>query len=189
MKKLKDNKIFKIVKTILNVLIGAFLVMFFVVVCLQRFSNNRIAILNYRMFTVASGSMKPRYDIGDVLISKEIDTGKIKVGDTVSYLGKSGDFKDKVITHEVIAIEEDSDGKKVYHTKGTANIIEDPVVYADQIYGVVIGKAHILSFIYKIVATKYGMLIIIIPIFYIVGSELLSIMLESEEKKRKKIKE
>lgn len=64
-----------------------FLVAFIVVVCLQRFSDNKISFFNYRMFTVISGSMKPKYDIGDVLISKKEDPSKIKVGDTISYLG------------------------------------------------------------------------------------------------------
>lgn len=183
MNKLKDNKIYKITKTVLNILVAAFLVLFLLVVCLQRFSGNKISILNYRMFTVASGSMVPKYEVGDVLISKEIDTNKIKVGDTISYLGNKGDFKNKVITHEVIAIEE-IDGKKAFHAKGLANIIEDPIVYEDQIYGVVIHRCIILSAIYKLIATEYGMLIIVIPILYIIGSELLSFLLDKEEKKR-----
>lgn len=138
------------------------------------------------MFTVASGSMKPKYDIGDVLISKQIPVHDIKVGDTISYLGKKGDFTNKVITHEVIEIE-NIDNKKVFHTKGIANIIEDPVVYEDQIYGVVIYRAPILSSIYKLVGTKYGMFVIAIPIFYIIGSEILSFLLDKEEKKRNRI--
>ena len=64
-------------------------------------------------------------------------------------------------------------------------MVEDPVVYYDQLYGVIIYKASILSFMYKIISTKYGLfLFIIIPLFYIIGSEILSIMLEKEEKRR-----
>lgn len=184
MKKIKDNKIFRIVKMILNILVGAFLVLFLLVVCLQRFSGNKLSIFNYRMFTVASGSMMPKYEVGDVLISKHVDPGKIKVGNTISYLGQTGDFKDKVITHEVISIEEDVDGRKVFHTKGLSNIIEDPIVYENQIYGVVKYKAVVLSAIYKLIGTQYGILLVAIPILYIVGSELLSFLLENEEKKR-----
>ena len=187
MKKLKDNKIFKITKMVLNILVGTFLVLFLLIVCLQRFSGNKISIFNYRMFTVASGSMVPKYEVGDVLISKETKPSNIRVGDTISYLGEKGDFKNKVITHEVISIEE-INGKIAFHTKGLANIIEDPVVYEDQVYGVVIHRSIILSSIYKLVATKYGILIIIIPVLYIVGSEMLSYLLEKEDKKRSTIK-
>lgn len=185
-KKLRENKIFRIIKTILNVIVGILLASFLLVVCLQRFSGNKISIFNYRMFTVASGSMMPKYEVGDVLISKEINPNDIKIGDTISYLGNKGDFKNKVITHEVISIDTESDGKKAFHTKGTANIIEDPIVYEDQIYGKVIYRAVVLSSIYKLIGTKYGILIIAIPIMYIIGSEILGFLLDNEEKKRNK---
>ncbi len=188
MKKLRENKIFKVIKTLVNVSIAVVLISFFVVVCLQRFSGNKLAIFNFRMFTVASGSMQPKYVVGDVLLSKQIDTKKIKVGDTISYLGTSGDFRDKVITHEVIAIDNLDNGKRVFHTKGIANIIEDPVVNEEQVYGVVIGKAKLLSWIYKMMSTKYGIFIIVIPLLYIFGSEFLSFLLEKEEKKRNIVK-
>lgn len=181
------KKFIKIIKTILNVVISAFFILFLLVVCLQRFSDNKISFFNYRMFTVISGSMEPKYTIGDVLISKETNPSKIKVGDTISYLGEKGDFKGKVITHQVINIEQDIDGNYTFHTKGLANLVEDPVVYGRQLYGVVVYKSVILSFIYKIVGKPFGLfLFIIIPLFYIIGSEMISFLLSKEEKRRNK---
>mgnify|MGYP004557542275 FL=1 len=183
----KENKELKIIKSVLNFVIALLVILFVIVVVLQRFSNNKLSFFNFRMFTVVSGSMKPTYDIGDVLISKETDASKIKVGDTISYLGRAGSFRDKVITHKVVGIEKDENGKYVFRTKGTANLVEDPLVYQDQLYGVVVYKVKLLSLIYKIVSTKYGMLIfVIIPLFYVIGSEILSFMLEKEEKRRSK---
>lgn len=183
----KENKGLKIVKSVLNFVIALLVILFVIVVVLQRFSNNKLSFFNFRMFTVVSGSMRPTYDIGDVLISKETDASKIKVGDTISYLGRAGSFRDKVITHKVVGIEKDENGKYVFRTKGTANLVEDPLVYQDQLYGVVVYKVKLLSLIYKIVSTKYGMLIfVIIPLFYVIGSEILSFMLEKEEKRRSK---
>lgn len=183
------NKIFKTIKTIFNVAITAFVVLFLLMVLLQRFSNNELTFLGYRMFSVASASMAPDYHVGDVLITKQTEPKDIKVGDDVSYYGKVGTFRDKVVTHKVVKIEKDVDGKLVFHTKGIANLVEDPLVYEDQIYGVVKHKSTILSFIYKTINTKYGMFIfIVVPIFYVIGSEMLSFMLEKEEEKRNKIK-
>lgn len=183
----KENKGLKIIKSVLNFVIALLVILFVIVVVLQRFSNNKLSFFNFRMFTVVSGSMKPTYDIGDVLISKETDASKIKVRDTISYLGRAGSFRDKVITHKVVGIEKDENGKYVFRTKGTANLVEDPLVYQDQLYGVVVYKVKLLSLIYKIVSTKYGMLIfVIIPLFYVIGSEILSFMLEKEEKRRSK---
>ncbi len=181
------KKFFEILKRIINVVLVIFVLSFILIVCLQRFSGNKISFFNYRMFTVISGSMAPRYNIGDVLIAKEKDPSKIKVGDTISYLGSVGQFKDKVISHEVVNITKDKNGKFLFHTKGLANIVEDPVVHESQLYGVVIYKTIILSFIYKIVSTTLGMFIfVVIPILYIVGSEMISALMEKEEKRRNK---
>lgn len=185
MKKIRENKAFRIVKGIINILLMIFCILFVLVVCLQRFSNNKLSFFDYRMFTVVSGSMEPRYMIGDVLIAKQVPAEEIKVGDSISYLGKRGSFNGMIITHEVIDIEKDASGKYIYHTKGLTNIVEDPIVDYDQVYGKIIRKSVILSFIYMIVGSKYGIfLFIIIPLFYIIGSEILSFMLEKEEKRR-----
>lgn len=186
MKKLND-KTKKIIKRVLDIVIAIFVVLFLVVVCLQRFSGNKISFFNYRMFVVASGSMEPKYQIGDVLIAKNTDKSNIKVGDTISYLGRKGDLDNKVITHQVVSIEKDTDGKYLFHTKGLSNVIEDPIVYQDQVFGVVKHKMVLLSFVYKIVGKPIGMfLFVILPIFYIIGSEIIGVMLEKEEKRRNK---
>lgn len=179
------KKIGKIIKTIFNVAITIFVLLFLLIVCLQRFSNNQITFLGYRMFSVASSSMAPDYNIGDVLIVKKTEPDQIKVGDSISYYGKVGSFAGKVITHQVIKIDKDVDKNLVFHTKGISNLVEDPLVYADQIYGVVVHRSEVLSFIYRTVNTKYGMFIfIVIPIFYIIGSEMLAFLLEKEEERR-----
>lgn len=185
MKKETIKKILKIIKKVLNIVIGIFIVLFLLVVCLQRFTDNNLSLFGFRMFTVLTGSMEPKYNVGDVLFSKSIDPNDIKVGDAISYLGETGDVKDKVVTHEVIEIETNENGEKIFHTKGIANIIEDPIVHADQIYGKVIHKSTILSFISKTIRTPVGLIVlIIIPVFYIIGSEMLTGLLSHEEKRR-----
>lgn len=179
------KKFGKVIKTIINIAVTIFVLLFLLVVCLQRFSDNQITFLGYRMFSVASSSMAPDYNVGDILIVKKTAAEDIKVGDSISYYGKVGSFAGKVITHQVVKIEKDVDKNLVFHTKGISNLVEDPLVYADQIYGVVVHKSEVLSFIYRTINTSYGMfLFIIIPIFYIIGSEMLSFMLEKEEERR-----
>ena len=181
------KKALGIIKKIVNVIVILFVVLFVFVVCLQRFSGNRFSFFNFRMLTVATGSMAPKYNVGDVLIAKEIAPEDVRKGDAISYLGKEGDFKDKVITHEVIDIEV-VDGRYKFHTKGISNIVEDPIVYEEQLYGKIIMKCNILSFIYKVVGTTTGMFIfVILPLLYLIGSEIISLLLEREEQRRKKI--
>lgn len=184
------KKIAKISLIIIRVIIGIALAAFIMVVCLQRFSDNKIAVFNIRLFTVVSKSMTPVYDIGDVLIAKDVEPSKIKEGDIISYLGNYSNFTDKVITHRVVNVEKRSDGKYYYRTKGDANIVEDPIVSEDQLYGVVIYKSIILSLVYRIVGTQIGFfLFIIVPILIIIGSEMISSLLEKEEERRKKFEE
>jgi len=47
----------KVIKRILDIVIAIFVVLFLVVVCLQRFSGSKISFFDYRLFVVASGSM------------------------------------------------------------------------------------------------------------------------------------
>lgn len=184
------KKILNIISKIVNIFLVIFVILFLITVCLQRFTNNEISFFNYRMFTVASGSMAPEYEVGDVLIAKETAPENIKIGDSITYLGNQGTFAGKTVTHSVTRIEKDQSGKIIFHTKGLANLVEDPPVYQEQVYGVIVCKPEILSFIYKMINTKYGLFIfVILPIFYIIGSEMLSTMLETEEKRRAKMKE
>ena len=103
-KELKNNKIIKGVITAMNDIILVFVVGFIVTVYLQRFSDNKLSFFNYRMFTVITSSMEPKYNIGDVLLSKEVDPSAVKVGDSISYEGTAGDVRGKIITHEVVEI-------------------------------------------------------------------------------------
>lgn len=191
MKKLSENKVFKIVKLLIKVILIVFVATFVLMVALQRFTDNKMSFFNFRMFTVVSGSMEPKYKIGDVLVAKETKPSKIKVGDAISYFGKTGSVKGKVITHRVIEIEKDSEGKYMFYTKGLKEeAVVDPVVYEDQIYGVVVYKSTILSFVYKVVGTPTGLFIfVIVPLLYIIGSEFIEMLLEKEAKRRGKLEE
>ena len=102
LKKIRENKAVKIVGNILYVLSFILVVLILLVVLIQRFSGNDIALGGIRVFYVASGSMLPEYEVGDILISMETDPEDINVGDAVTYLGDEGDIKGKVVTHEVI---------------------------------------------------------------------------------------
>ena len=188
MKNEKLKKLFKIIKGIVNTIIVIVVMSFVLIVCLQRFSGNKISFLDYRMFTVVTGSMEPKYKIGDVLIAKEKDPSEIKIGDAISYLATKGEIKNNVVTHEVVNITKDENGKYLFHSKGLSNLIEDPVVHEEQLYGVVVHKAKLLSFIRKIISTDIGMLLfIIIPILYIIVSEMVATLIEKEEKRREKV--
>ena len=108
----------------------------------------------------------------------------------------SGDYSAKTIISDletgilITRIEVDENGKYWFYTKGVANLSVDPVVGEDQIYGVIVGEMKLLTFIYRLVDKPTGMFIfVIIPLFYVIGSEFLGFLLDREEERRAKLKE
>ena len=143
--KIKNNKILKIIGNIMYVIVFVLILLILIIALLQRTSNNEVTLGGYRIFVVATGSMVPKYNVGDVLISKEIPPEEIKVGDDIVYTGKEGSFKDKVVTHQVIFIEKDNENYRI-KTKGIANTGEDPEITQEQVMGKIIYKFKILTF-------------------------------------------
>lgn len=167
--KLKDNKIIKIIYNIIYYILFVIVVLLLVVVLLQRLSNNCLSFGGYRIFNVVTGSMVPKYLVGDVLLSKEVPENQLKAGDDVVYLGEKSDFAGKYITHQIIKIDKTTNGTVIIHTKGIANEIEDPTISPNQIKGVIVYKFIILSFMSKLIFDVYSMyFLIFIPIAIII---------------------
>ncbi len=161
--KIQNSKKTNIAKNIWNIfmkILTIIIAIISIIIVVQKVTNNKQSFLGYRIFRVQTGSMIPKYQVGDVILVKEINTDKIKVGDDVTYLGKEGSTKGILITHRVIDIEE-KDGQKAFHTQGIANNLEDPIVYGNQINGVVQFRMFFLTLICRLLNNKY--------IFYFCG--------------------
>lgn len=181
LKKIKENKALKVIGNILYILLFIIVIFMLVVVILQRVSDNSISFGGYRLFTVATGSMEPEYQVGDVLISQEIDPNEIQVGDNIVYRGNTGSFKDKIVTHQVVSIREENEEKKIT-TKGIANVEEDPEIDGSQVYGKVIYKVKTLSFIGQIIKNIYVFyFIIFVPIAIIIFRQVRIILKKDDD--------
>lgn len=182
MKKVLENKLFKILWTLIKAIFGLIIALVLIIIITQRVFNNETSFFGYRIFTVASGSMEPKYKILDMLLVKEMSPQEIKVNDDLVYIGKEGTYADKVITHRVIKIEE-KDGKRIFHTQGILdNSMLDPLVDESQIYGRVLYKLHILSFFSRFISKPLGfMLLIVLPIAVLILLEIIDIKEEREK--------
>ena len=161
--KMDVRKIIKIVFKIIYQILVIFCVILTAIIILQRVTSSNKSIAGYRIFRVISGSMEPEYDVGEVVISKEIDPKKIKVGDDIVYLGRYGEYNGKIIMHNVIAIDTDESGNLRFHAKGLhAYSVEDPQITASQIFGVVKYKSSILTILYKLATNIYSVFFIVI---------------------------
>lgn len=180
MSKVLDNKFIKFLLKFIKVIVWIFVLLVIFVILVQRIFNNQVSIGSYRMFTVVTGSMDPVYKVGEVVISKEVDPSTIKKGDDVVYLGEKNDFKDKIVTHRVIKIEK-KDNEYYFTTKGIANDYSDPVISSDQIYGKVVYKPVVLSFLSGILNTKLGFyLLIFVPVAFLIFLEILDYIKRKE---------
>ena len=89
-------------------------------------------IMGFKVFNVISGSMRPTYNVGDLVYVKETPASEIRVGDAITFVLNENLV---VATHRVVRISED---RVYFYTKGDANEVEDaePVHY-ENIEGVV----------------------------------------------------
>jgi len=174
--KISENIIFKIAKFFLYV----FVIILLFVVVIQRVSNNSISVGGYRLFMVVSESMKEEYEVGSILLSKEVKESELEVGDNVVYLGKASNLKGLIITHKIVSIEE-KDGEKIYTTKGTSNMVEDPKIKFDQIYGKIIYKTVVLSFIGKLLMNNITYFFLFSIVAIVVSFEIVSAIYERKE--------
>lgn len=183
LKKITENPVLKLINNIVYVILFLIVASVLFVVILQRASNNDIALGGIRIFNIVSESMVPKYNIGDVLVVKSIEPQNIKVGDDIAYIGQESTFNQKIVTHQVIKIDYEN-GEYIFHTKGIANILEDPLVHQNQVFGKVVYKIWILSLISKILSNVYEVFFgIFVPIVILIFWTILKLkgLVEVEE--------
>ena len=173
MKKIFDNKVFKIVTGCIKAFIIFIMVFYVGFVIAPRISGNK-SIMGYRFFTVATGSMKGVYNINDVIVVCDFDVKNLKVGDDVAYLGTRAGLEGKIIVHRIIRIENASDGKLLFTTKGVNSNVEDPVIKSEQILGKVSGKLPVITQINHLVRSQVGFFsLIFCPLVLVIVLEIL----------------
>ena len=164
--KSKNIVIKKVAKIVLKILYQILVIICLIVaavIILQKVTASNKSIAGYRIFRVITGSMEPEYDIGQVVISKEVDPNSIKVGDDIVYLGTYGEYSGKIIMHSVVGIDKDANGNLNFHAKGLhSSSVEDPQIKDSQIYGVVKFKSKILTILYKLATNIYSLFVIVL---------------------------
>ena len=177
MRKIMDNKIFRIIFTTVKTIFVICLVLYVGFLFFQRMSNNS-SLFGYRVFTIATGSMEPVYNVNDVILVKEEDYHQLKVGDDVTYLGATQDFEGRIVTHRIIEINEE---EGTLQTQGVANDTADPVIKSDQLYGKVVYRSVILSFITNLIHNKIGFyFLIFFPLVLVIFLEVADIVTQSK---------
>lgn len=183
LRKILDSKYFQVPYKIIKALIFTMILLYVAFTIIQRVSGNQ-SIFGYRLFSVATGSMLPVYNVDDVLAVKEVNQDDLKIGDDITYLGTKQDVKGKIVTHRIIDIELKK-GVKTYTTKGVNNTVEDPTIEESQIYGKVIGKVPIITEINHIIKNQYGFFFLIfLPLVIVIFLEIADTITEIKKEKQ-----
>lgn len=160
------------------------------IIVMQRFTDSNQSIGGFKIFEVVSGSMVPKYDVGEVVICKETPVEDIKVGNAIVYRGKLGELNGKIVMHEVIAINQDENNELKFYAKGLYNSKGDPEISESQILGVVKFRSSILTLLHKLASNVYVLFIIIatlvVDLFFSFKTDKEQEYVEKKSRKKKK---
>ena len=171
--KLFQNKIWKISFKIVETIIFLLLLGYLCFVIVQRVTNNG-SIMGYRVYTIASGSMNPKYKIHDVILVHTVEVKELKVGDDIAYRGERGDLQGILVSHRIIKIEKETNGKLRFYTKGINNDVTDPSFTEERIIGKVMGKIPVINFLNHIVKNQIGFFFCVFcPLVLVIVLEIL----------------
>ncbi|ERJ11228.1 signal peptidase I [Haloplasma contractile] len=186
MKKIELNK--EVIKKSLSVfMIGfALFMLIFTIVSVNVNKDYGRGFMGYKLFIVLSDSMKPKFEAGDIVISKVVNSESLQSGDTVTFYVNDG----TVVTHQIQG-KTVHESKDAFITKGinVDQADEDPVLASN-----VIGKylfripngGHLLDFI----KTPIGYITtIFMPLLVLIAMSGWEFIKQFKEYKREKTQE
>ena len=139
----------------------------------------------FRLSSVVSGSMEPSIKVGSVILT--IPSDNYEVGDVISFESVSKSSTKYTTTHRIHE-KIDGDDEQLFVTKGDLNEdIDAQLVSENEINGKLFISIPFLGYLVSFTRTKLGLLVmIIIPAFLLVLSEVFNI--SKEVKRQKEVK-
>lgn len=114
-------------------------------------------------YTVLTGSMRPTYPPGTLIVVKPQDPGTLGVGDAITFQKESGD--PEVVTHRITMTRQNSVGERTFVTQGDANPSPDanPVV-VEQVRGKVWYSVPYLGYVNNVITGKQRALLVTVVV-------------------------
>lgn len=153
----------KILSGIVSASITLIMAIAMIAIIYATISSNNKDIFGYRIFVVATGSMKGTIDEGNLIITKQVKADTLKVRDIITFFSTEASIYGKVNTHRIVGV-----SKGAFITKGDANSENDKaLVSEDRIIGKVIYHSAFLGFILGALSKPLNMLLFIfLPIAF-----------------------
>ncbi|MBR1802568.1 MAG: signal peptidase I [Clostridia bacterium] len=162
----KKNARKKVIKKTIKFICSPFIIAIILIILYmgyQKFfkKDSNVSIFGFKQYMVLTGSMEPNYNIGDLIIVKEVKENELNVGDVITYSIGNGM---ETISHRIISIT-NSDGAVQYQTKGDNNNSPDTdLVSYNQVQGRLVFKISKLGLIITQLTTGTGIAIILLVV-------------------------
>lgn len=143
----------------------------------------------YNAYVVLTGSMLPEIVPSDVVVTKKVEGKDLKVGDIITFIPTDSRISNIIVTHRILNKYFDaSSGKYTYQTKGDANNTADFTLADDSnVIGKVIFKIPRIGYIQELLATKGGLIIVVlVPALIILSYDIMKLGKNISRNNRKK---
>lgn len=143
----------------------------------------------YNAYVVLTGSMLPEIQIKDVVITKKYNPQDLEVGDIITFISSDQRLNRAIVTHRIRNKYYDSTTNTyTFQSKGDNNNVEDTaLVESKNIIGKVIYKIPKLGYIQQILATRGGLIIIIlIPSLAVLSYDIVKLIKNTGKKVKNK---
>lgn len=86
--------------------------------------------LGYDRYVITGGSMSGTFEIGALVLEKQVPVDELAVGDVITYQPPADSGVTNLVTHRISAISTTEDGVREFVTKGDANAEPDPWTFS-----------------------------------------------------------
>ncbi len=178
-------------KLISKIIKVASICLFSLIVCLSlfvlalRFMSETPSIFGYSFYYVLTESMEPEIMAGDMILGESVAAEELRIGDVVTYTGKTGELSGKIITHKIVQIDGD-----MITTQGIANEDPDPQIHVSQIQARYVFTIPLAGKLFSAINSKYGFILLIVaPLVLLIANEVSIIVKSFKEDKEEHLGE
>lgn len=132
----------------------------------------------YNAYVVLTGSMVPEIMPKDVVVTKKWDAKDLEQGDIITFMSSDDRLSGIIVTHRIKNKYYDATTNKyTFQTKGDANNTEDFTLTEEaNVIGKVVFKIPMLGYVQEILASKGGLIIVVlIPCLIILSYDIVKL--------------
>ncbi len=139
----------------------------------------------FNAYVVLSGSMLPEIAVKDIVVTKKVPAEELEVGDIITFISADTRYGGISITHRIIEkMYDESIGSYTYRTQGDNNNVADAALVPNaNVLGRVILKLPKLGYIQDLLASKGGLIfVVLIPSLIILSYDIMKILKKAGKK-------